>query len=73
MAIPGASGNPTLSAAFICAPKQAVKLVSQVLETCNGNISQTAKKLKVGRNTLKRWIAKHQELRNIVISYRESI
>lgn len=73
MAMPGASGNPKLTALWVIDASQAVKIVSRALEMNEGNVSRTAKALKIGRTTLKRWISDNQALKNIVISYKESI
>lgn len=72
MAIPGASGNKALSGLWFASPAQALALVTKVLESTNGNITRTAKILKVSRSTFNRWVTERQELRDVLERFTRS-
>lgn len=70
------SGNNKITAALHSdipeLEAQALGAIRATLKSTGGNIQAAAKKLKIGRTTLNRWIYKYPELRAVVIESRRA-
>ncbi len=68
MTAPGFVGsqNPRLSSLRIADPASWLRLMANALRDNDGDVTATAKALKIGRTTLNRWLMEHPDLKAIV-------
>jgi len=68
------SGNAAITASLHSGVpplvSQALKAIAATIRHTKGNVALTARKLKVGRTTLNRWIVEYPELKEAVMEAR---
>ena len=65
------SQNPELTILWLSNPAAALEQVIKAIDACDGDMTAAAKMLKIGRQTLHRWVQKHASLRMSVERIRE--